>query len=139
MADSESSTIRSITLTKTATRTLVGGDRDPLNLFAFGDVDGKGLEAKLQHPLGVCWLPTRQEVVRAILTLTCQLVCDTYNHKLKLLNPSTNTLTTWCGNGKKGSQDGIGTEASFYEPSGAVATETTVFVADTNNHCLRFV
>jgi hypothetical protein len=34
-------------------RNVVGGDDNPMNLFAFGDVDGEGLNAKLQHAIGV--------------------------------------------------------------------------------------
>ena len=40
------------------------------DLFAYGDLDGRGVTAKLQHPLGVA--------VRDADTL---LVADSYNHK----------------------------------------------------------
>lgn len=42
------------------------------NLFAFGDVDGKGVDAKLQHPLGVAWAPEQSRLY----------VADSYNHKV---------------------------------------------------------
>ena len=42
------------------------------NLFAFGDHDGKGVEAKLQHPLAVAWNPHSQKL----------FVADSYNHKV---------------------------------------------------------
>ena len=42
------------------------------NLFAFGDQDGKGVEAKLQHPLAVAWNPHSQKL----------FVADSYNHKV---------------------------------------------------------
>lgn len=42
------------------------------NLFAFGDVDGKGVDAKLQHPLGVAWAPGQSLLY----------VADSYNHKV---------------------------------------------------------
>lgn len=42
------------------------------NLFAFGDVDGKGVDAKLQHPLGVAWAPQQRLLY----------VADSYNHKV---------------------------------------------------------
>lgn len=45
------------------------------NLFAFGDVDGKGVDAKLQHPLGVTW-----DASSSLL-----YVADSYNHKVCLL------------------------------------------------------
>lgn len=44
------------------------------NLFAFGDVDGKGADAKLQHPLGVAWAPGQSLLY----------VADSYNHKVIL-------------------------------------------------------
>ncbi|KAK2530639.1 Nhlrc2 [Columba guinea] len=47
------------------------------NLFAFGDVDGVGINAKLQHPLGVSWDKKRKLLY----------VADSYNHKLPILNP----------------------------------------------------
>ena len=45
------------------------------NLFAFGDVDGKGRECRLQHPLGVVWCEKRKLV----------FVADSYNHKVSYL------------------------------------------------------
>lgn len=42
------------------------------NLFAFGDVDGKGVDAKLQHPLGVAWAPEQSLLY----------VADSYNQKV---------------------------------------------------------
>ena len=47
--------------------------RDPMDLFAYGDADGLGVDAKLQHPLGV----TFSEVLDALF------VADSYNHKIK--------------------------------------------------------
>lgn len=44
------------------------------NLFAFGDVDGVGINAKLQHPLGVTWDKKRNLLY----------VADSYNHKVSL-------------------------------------------------------
>lgn len=44
------------------------------NLFAFGDVDGVGISAKLQHPLGVTWDEKRNLLY----------VADSYNHKVSL-------------------------------------------------------
>lgn len=51
---------------------MVGGAIDPLDLFAYGDQDGKGRDARLQHPLGVAW-SQREGVV---------YVADSYNHKV---------------------------------------------------------
>jgi len=43
------------------------------NLFAFGDVDGKARNVKLQHPLGVAWDSRRGRLY----------VADSYNHKVE--------------------------------------------------------
>lgn len=45
--DSESSAIRGINLTTgTSCRTIAGGDINPRNLHAYGDIDGVGVKAK---------------------------------------------------------------------------------------------
>ena len=49
------------------------------DLFAYGDVDGKGREARLQHPLGVVWSETEKLLY----------VADSYNHKVR---PSTSGM-----------------------------------------------
>lgn len=52
------------------------------NLFAYGDVDGVGLSAKLQHPLGVA------------AHSSGIYVADSYNHKIKIIDPSSKSCTT---------------------------------------------
>ena len=130
IADSESSTVRAIDLKSGATSTLVGGeDAEPRNLFAFGDVDGVGEKARLQHDLGVLWLEASARVA----------VADTYNHRLKLLDPAKNRVARWIGSGKPGLRDGKGLEAQFSEPSGFALAPggKQLFIADTNNHAIR--
>ena len=48
------------------------------NLFAYGDVDGSGTEARLQHPLAVALLAPAGPL----------LVADSYNHKVTRLSLS---------------------------------------------------
>lgn len=130
VADSESSTIRCIDIVTGETRTLVGGDNEePRNLFSYGDKDGAGDQAKLQHPLGLIWLP--KEGVLAI--------ADTYNHRIKKVDPKKNTVTKWIGTGSLGYRDGNKATAQFSEPSGFAPgpDSNTLFVADTNNHVIR--
>lgn len=43
------------------------------DLFQFGDQDGKSIDAKLQHPMGICVL--RENILA---------VADSYNHKVSL-------------------------------------------------------
>jgi hypothetical protein len=73
--------------TLTSSRNLVGGDNNPKNLHAYGDEDGVGTAGKLQHPLGVHFVPEKNVI----------LVTDTYNHKIKVVDPFKNEVFTWLG------------------------------------------
>jgi thiol-disulfide isomerase/thioredoxin/DNA-binding beta-propeller fold protein YncE len=120
-ADSESSSIRVADLTTEETRLVVGGDA---NLFEFGDEDGRGNEARLQHPLGTAY---------ADGTL---YVADTYNSKIKRVDTATNTITSWLG-----ADAGFanGSKPLFDEPGGLSLDGGILYVADTNNHSVRIV
>ena len=120
IADSESNIIRAIDIVAGTVKTIVGGD-----LFDFGDVDGSGDEVRLQHPLGLISYGDKL------------LIADTYNHKIKQLDPKRETVSTLFGTGKPGQQDG--TPASFYEPGGLALANHKLYIADTNNHAIRVV
>ncbi|XP_036029248.1 NHL repeat-containing protein 2 [Onychomys torridus] len=126
VADSESSTVRTVSLKDGAVKHLVGGERDPTNLFAFGDIDGVGINAKLQHPLGVAWDEKRNLLY----------VADSYNHKIKVVDPKTKVCTTLAGTG-----DAKGAESAFNEPGGLCVGDSgrLLYVADTNNHQIKVV
>jgi len=118
-ADSEVSAIRSADLDASGrVATIVGGE-----LFKFGDVDGKGLRVRLQHPLGVAYFDG---------TL---YVADTYNNKIKRVSIADRTSETFLGTGKGGFKDGD--EALFDEPGGLSVADGKLYVADTNNHVIR--
>ncbi len=119
-ADSEVSSIRYVDLEKKEVKTVIGHD-----LFVFGDVDGQGDEVRLQHPLGVF---NHNGLV---------YIADTYNHRIKVLNPLDRTCRTFAGNGKAGYVDGK--DARFYEPGGLSIARNKLYVADTNNHAIRVV
>ncbi|XP_055976623.1 NHL repeat-containing protein 2 [Sorex fumeus] len=130
VADSESSTVRTVSLKDGAVRHLVGGERDPMNLFAFGDVDGVGINAKLQHPLGVTWDNKRNLLY----------VADSYNHKIKVVDPKTKNCTTLAGTGEASNViHSCFTESTFNEPGGLCIGENgqLLYVADTNNHQIK--
>jgi len=120
VADSESNIIRAIDISGGSVKTLVGGD-----LFEFGDVDGSGDDVRLQHPLGLLSYGDKL------------LIADTYNHKIKQLDPKKQTVTSLFGTGKPGQADG--TSPSFYEPAGLALANDKLYVADTNNHAIRVV
>lgn len=120
VADSESNIIRGIDLNTGQVRTLVGGD-----LFEFGDEDGNGDDVRLQHPLGL--LAHGDKL----------LIADTYNHKIKQLDPGKRRVTSLFGTGKSGQVDGA--SSSFYEPGGLALANDKLYIADTNNHAIRVV
>jgi DNA-binding beta-propeller fold protein YncE len=119
-ADSEANVIRTIDPGKGEVRTLVGA-----NLFEFGDTDGQGGDVRLQHPLGILALGDKI------------LIADTYNHKIKELDPQKRTVKTILGTGKPGQKDGRG--PSFYEPGGLSVANGKLYIADANNHAIRVV
>ena len=120
-ADSEANIIRAIDLgPEGRVRTLAGGD-----LFEFGDKDGSGDSVRLQHPLGISFWQGHL------------LIADTYNHKIKLLDPKARSVNTFAGSGKPGQADGA--LPLFYEPGGLTVAGDKLYVADTNNHAIRVV
>ena len=120
VSDAESNIIRAIDLASGRVKTLVGGD-----LFEFGDVDGTGDDVRLQHPLGL--LANGDKL----------FIADTYNHKIKELDPKHERVTSLFGTGKPGQADGA--SPSFYEPGGLAQANGKLYVADTNNHAIRVV
>ncbi len=126
-ADSESSSIRVADVNTQQVTTLAG----PLenNLFAFGDVDGVVGESRLQHALGVVGDDD------GLL-----YVADTYNSRIKQLDPQTKTTTTLFGLGDLGGyRDGSAEVAQFDEPGGLDYANGRLYVADTNNHAVRVI
>lgn len=117
IADSESSSVRCLCLTDGKVTSVVGGLPDPQNLFAFGDKDGKGMEAKLQHPLGVTWSSQRQKLY----------VADSYNQKIKVIDVQTKVCNTVH----------INSNIELREPGGLCSFRDKVYIADTNNHYIR--
>ncbi|KAF9412305.1 hypothetical protein HW555_009143 [Spodoptera exigua] len=126
IADSESSSIRRLALTTGQVSTLCGGDRNPLNLFAFGDVDDTGIEAKFQHPLGVAYCESSKTLY----------VADTYNHKIKKVEVGPQKVTTL-----NPTMIETTDPALFNEPSGLSITADGkyLYIADTNNHGIKIL
>lgn len=123
IADSETSSIRSIRLDTAEVQILCGSG----DLYGFGDVDGVGEHVRLQHCLDVA-------DGKNILW-----IADTYNHKIKTVSRLSGVCQTVFGDGKAGWRDGIGQATQFFEPSGVSTTRSHLYVADTNNHVIRYV
>ncbi|MCE9545820.1 MAG: redoxin domain-containing protein [Planctomycetia bacterium] len=127
VADSEGSAVRAIPLAKKElVRTVVGPTdmRGGRALFTFGDRDGEGSRVRLQHVLGVAthdgWI----------------YIADTYNNKIKVIDPQRGTARVLVGTSAGGRRD---TPAEFNEPNGLCYAAGKLYVADTNNHLIRTV
>lgn len=108
-ADSESSAVR--VFADDEVRTIIG-----TGLFDHGDKDGVGGEAVLQHPQALAWWDG------------ALLVADTYNDKLKRIDPRTQESRALPGD--------AGSGEALWEPTGVVAEGGLALVADTNHHRL---
>ena len=112
VADPEASAVREVGFGPGAqVQTLVG-----TGLFDFGDVDGVGRSVRLQHDLGIAW--------HAGLLF----IADTYNSKIKVLDPRTRRVTTLAGG-----------DGQFDEPGGLSAAGNTLYVADTDHNRIALV
>jgi len=119
VADSEVSAIRVLPLDgKGGVKTIVGE-----GLFDFGDVDGVGDKVRLQHALGVAFHDGKV------------YVADTYNSKIKIIDPEDRSCKTFLG----GEGDGWLAGPLFFEPGGLSFTEDNLYVADTNAHRIRVI
>jgi len=117
--DSESSSVRWVELRGAGVVTTIVG----LGLFQFGDRDGRGPYARLQHPLGMTYY---NELL---------YVADTYNNKIKVVDPRTAMSKTFLGSGTAGSADDP--VPLFDEPGDLSYALGKLFIADTNNHLIR--
>lgn len=121
--DPESSSVRTLpTAGDAKVKTLVG-----TGLFDYGDNDGTGKAAKLQHAQGIT-------LGDGVLYLA-----DTYNHKIRAVNLSNDMVTTVAGDGARGWSDGAGKQARFDEPGGISYAAGKLYVADSDNNLIRVV
>lgn len=123
-ADSETSSVRGVAVgdTDTPVETIVGK-----GLFDFGDIDGDAGKARLQHPLGIA---SKDGLL---------YIADTYNSKIKIIDPARRTSTAFAGSGQKTFRNGFLKEAAFQEPGGLAWLNDKLYVADTNNHLIRVI
>jgi sugar lactone lactonase YvrE len=118
VADPEVSAIRKVPMNgKGRVETLVGE-----GLFEFGDIDGPGKDARLQHAIGVAY---HNGAV---------YVADTYNNKIKTIDLKSGDVATFLGGPEK-----KGEERLFNEPAGLSIAGEKLFVADTNAHRIRII
>jgi len=119
VADSEVSAIRAVPIDGTGeVSTLVGE-----GLFEFGDIDGEGDKVRLQHALGVAYHDGKL------------YVADTYNSKIKVLDPEKRVCKTFQG----GDAPGWLAAPVFQEPGGISYAAGKLYIADTNAHRIRVI
>ncbi|WP_126455112.1 thioredoxin-like domain-containing protein [Sulfuriflexus mobilis] len=107
IADAESSAIRTIRLRDNYVNTVVGK-----GLFDFGEKDGKGSEALMQHPMGVAFDPKRKAL----------WVADSFNHHIRHIKVSNNTVSS------------LKLAHPLAEPGGLSLHGDTLWIANTNAH-----
>ncbi|MGE5457952.1 MAG: thioredoxin-like domain-containing protein, partial [Methanococcaceae archaeon] len=123
-ADSEVSAVRS------ADFNIAGGKVNTIighGLFEFGDVDGNADMARFQHPLGIDYVDGKL------------YLADTYNNKIKVVDPILKISKNFAGTGKEGMTDGDPAQAEFNEPGGISYAKGKFYIADTNNDLVRTV
>lgn len=113
--DAESSSVRILEQTPSPhVRTVVG-----TGLFDMGDRDGTGDEALLQHAEALAWDGGRL------------VVADTYNDKLRLVDPVTRDCRAFPGD--------AGSGTGFAHPAGVTVGRGLLLVASTDEHRIALV
>ncbi len=107
VADSETSAVRAINLTHHQVSTVIGK-----GLFDFGDREGIGREARLQHPLGLAMDSERNAL----------WVADTFNSKIKRIDLKTSQVSKFKFT------------HALDEPGGLSLFRNKLFIANTNAH-----
>ena len=122
VADTFNNRIRLVNPTSGVVTTLAGNSQ--------GSADGTGTGASFYYPISVAVIPSSELFV----------VADTFNNRIRLVNPTSGVVTTLAGSGNYDFADGTGTGASFRRP-GAVAVASTgdIIVSDSDNHRIRLV
>jgi hypothetical protein len=94
-----------------------------------GAADGSGGSARFNHPAAI-----------AVDGAFNVYVLDTDNHTVRKVVSALGVVTTLAGQaGTSGSADGVGSDARFAYPAGlAINADGDLYIADTNNHTLRF-
>ncbi|HEX2282833.1 MAG TPA: hypothetical protein VHG52_13835, partial [Thermomicrobiales bacterium] len=105
--------VRRAAIAADSVATLIGRD-----LFDWGDADGPFANAQIQHATGIAVDPATGLIY----------VADTYNNKIKQLDPSAGTVETWLGDGST---------SVLFEPHALSIGNGFLYIADTNNHAIR--
>ena len=120
VVDSRNCTIRKIVIATGAVTTLAG------QTGVWGATDGAGSAASFGYPQGIT------------ADGSDLYVADTYNDTIRKIVIATGAVTTLAGQaGVRGSADGTGSAASFYQPYGITTDGTNLYVTDSYNDTIR--
>ena len=124
VADTSNNRIRLLNSTSGAVTTLAGSG-------AADFADGPGAAARFHYPNGVAVMPSSGLIV----------VADSWNHRIRLVNPATGAVTTLAGSGSATFADGADVSASFCNPQGVavIPISGVIVVADYSNHRIRLI
>lgn len=132
IADQANQRIRLVALDGTIDTVVGTGDS------GFSGDGGDALEAQINLPTGQSAPPSGRIAVDGEGNL---FIVDTGNHRVRKVTPD-GVITTVAGDGDRGygGDGGAATEASLNRPNDlAVDADGTLFIADTDNHCVRQV
>ena len=122
-ADSESSSIRSISVKNNFVSTVVGA-----GLFVFGNRIGKLQDTLLQHPMGLC------AVNNGIY------IADTFNNSIKYINLRNDKSYQIISQNEKSVcniNDPECDTLGLFEPNDVKIYDNYLYICDTNNHLIR--
>ena len=120
IADSGNHVIRKLDMTTGDVITFAGKAGEP------GSTDGSASSARFNHPWGMT------------TDGTSLYVADKFNSTIRKVVIATGAVSTLAGTaGNIGSNDGTGSAAEFYSPSGITTDGTNLYVADSVNRTIR--
>jgi hypothetical protein len=120
VTDYKNNTIREINISSGSVTTIAG------NSSSYGSANGQGVAATFNRPRGITTDGSYLYVV------------DAGNNTIRKIEISTGIVSTLAGTaGITGSNDGIGAQASFNNPSGITSDGANLYVSDENNDTIR--
>ncbi|MEM0201302.1 MAG: redoxin domain-containing protein [Candidatus Micrarchaeaceae archaeon] len=123
VADSESSSIRTLSKKNNFTSTIAG-----IGLFVFGDKTGELSETLLQHPMGLC------EAKNGLY------ISDTFNNSIKYIDLKKYKSIPIISQNEKSIcniNDKQCDTLGLFEPNGIKYSKNLLYICDTNNHLIR--
>lgn len=122
VTDQDNHTIRKVVISTGVVTTLAGSPGIE------GSTDGTGTAARFNRPGGITTDGTNLYAT------------DLYNATIRKIVIATGVVTTLAGNtGFRGWNDGTGSAASFWAPSGITTDGTNLYITDDGNHLIRKV